>query len=148
MLKFRDILPQPPWKGLPIPRGLANKTKQRNPQGGITQAPFKVKSLDKSKEITLTGIVDTGAIYSTIPTSAIEQLGLPQIGVTSLTLLDGRNVTARMFIGIMEIEGREIGTTFSSLGNGFITIGVRDLEGLGFKVNPSTGKLEPTAILG
>jgi len=148
MQRLRDLLPQPPWKGLPIPRELARRKFKPNPHGGITQVAFKVKSLDKRREVGLTGIADTGSIYTGLSPTLMEELGLPQIGETTLLLADGKSVSARMYAGIIEVEGREVATTFSSLGEKYNTIGVSDLEKLGFKVNPSIGKLEATAILG
>lgn len=148
MRKLRDLLPQPPWEGPPIPKVLARRKPKPNPHGGITQVAFKVKSLDKRREAALTGIADTGSIFTGLPPALMEGLGLPRLGETTFLLADGKSVSAKMYAGIIEVEGREVATTFSSLGEKYSTIGVSDLEKLGFKVNPSTGELEPTAILG
>lgn len=147
-MAFLDLLPALPWEGPPLPKKLVGGGKLHNPHGSLTLTPFKVKSIDESREVSLTGIADTGSIYSAIPVSVVNELGLPYIGDAPVILLDGKRVTAKMFMGIIEIDGKKVGTTFLSLGDGFIAIGVTDLEKLGFKVNPATGTLEPTEILG
>ena len=145
----RDFLPPPPWEGPPIPSIFSKSNSLiRNPHGGYTILPFMVKSIDRDKAKTLMGIADTGSFYTSIPPMVVTELGLTYIGTERFHLGDGRIVESKMFVGIIEIEGKEIGTTFITMANGKIVIGVTDLEKLGFKVNPSMGTLEPTPIFG
>jgi len=139
-----DIKFSPPWEGPPV----SFEKVERNPHGSVTLTPFMVKSIDRTKTTPLVGMVDTGSIYTSIPQTVASELGLVYLGSVPISLLDGRVITANMFGGLIEIEGREIATTFSSVGDGATVIGVTDLEKLGFKVNPLTGKLEPTKIFG
>lgn len=136
-----------PWEGPPI--SFKACTLERNPCGSPTYVPFKVKSVDKRKEVSLTGLADTGSTYSTVPDSVISELALPYLGDTPpIILLSGETMTARSFVGIIEVEGREVGTVIIPCQDNLVVIGVTALEQLGFKVNPATGKLEPTAVFG
>jgi predicted aspartyl protease len=136
----------PPWEDLPI--SFVDNKPERNPHGSITLTPFLVKSMDRAKVAPLVGIADTGAIYSSIPLSVASELGLIYINSVPIITIDGRTVITQMFSGIIDIQGKEVGTTFSSMADGPILIGVTDLEKLGFKVNPVTGKLETIPIYG
>ena len=104
--------------------------------------------MDKTRAAIVEGLADTGATFSSIPSEVARRLGLTFTGEVPVILTTGQEVILTMFAGILEVGGRETGTSFSATERGLVAIGVTDLEKLGLKVNPSTGQLEPTAILG
>ena len=141
-----DLLPQLPWKGPPIPRGLT-KNKAKNPHGGITYVDFKVKSLDKTKSAELKGMVDTGSTISRIPKSVADELGLKIAlrGIPSRQAV-GPMVYTDAVWGYIQIGDKEMLGYISTVEDGRPAVGAATLEIMGYKVNPITGKLEETEI--
>jgi len=102
----------------------------------------------KKGERELEGIlVDSGASYTVLPLKLVKEVGAIKTPYTlDLELGDGRKVKAKaqVYVGSIEIEGREGPAIIASFKGAKSVIGVQSLEALGLKINPSTGKLEPT----
>ena len=92
-------------------------------------------------------LVDTGAIFSVIPRQVLEALGVQPVGRRRF----------RAFGGVVE---KEVGAALIKYRDDFAVMevifgerddapvmGVTTLETLGYRVNPSTGELEPTELL-
>ncbi len=93
-------------------------------------------------------LADTGATFTKIPRSAIEQIGVETGYETEIELGDGRTVTRRLALAEVEIEGVRRPVLVSVGENGERSlVGYTTLESLGFKVNPVTHALEPTPAI-
>ena len=105
-----------------------------NPRGGT--APVEVKVL-----------VDTGAMFTCLPSPQLEALGLaPQWGVP-ITLADGRREEWRATEILMTIDGRTLHTTclFGPPGS-LALLGAVSLEQFALAVDPLTRSLVPTRV--
>ena len=88
-------------------------------------------------------LVDTGATFSVISNQLADRLGLPKLPARKVKLADGTEVNAEVGVIDIKVNGREVPTTVLIMGEEPL-LGVETLETLGLKVNPETGKLEPT----
>ena len=75
---------------------------------GIFNAPFTVFSPDRFLSRSLIGLVDTGAFHSVIPTSILEDLGIPVYTSRDYKLADGSVVALPMGSAHVELEGEVI----------------------------------------
>ena len=100
---------------------------------------------DQVRQMTVTGIVDTGAAMLVLPESVAQQLGLPKKGETSVRYADHRKATRDM-VGRAEIEYAGRKDTFSAVvepGRQDALIGAIVLEALDLLVDYRTQKLQP-----
>ncbi|KPV64563.1 MAG: hypothetical protein AOA66_0096 [Candidatus Bathyarchaeota archaeon BA2] len=90
-------------------------------------------------------LVDTGATYTMFSMNLLDEVGAIKTSYTlDLELGDGRKVKAEVYVAAIRIEDREgpaIVATFKDVKQ---VLGTQTLESLGLKVDPSTGRLEPT----
>jgi len=90
-------------------------------------------------------IIDTGPSYTALPEDVIEKVhawALPR--TVDLELGDGRIVKANTYAVIIGVGDREAATIAVGFKGAKPVVGVRTLEDLGLKVDPTSGKLEPT----
>jgi predicted aspartyl protease len=90
-------------------------------------------------------LVDTGATYTVLPRTVLEQIGawgpMPEMEVE---LGNGVKVKAKAYgvaIKIQDAEAPAIALTFEGAQT---VVGVETLESIGIKLDPTTGKLEFT----
>ena len=91
-------------------------------------------------------LVDTGATESYLPKGILEEIEAtryPQ-GDGEVELGDGRKIWTECYLARIKIEDREGANFIFTFEEVKPAIGVITLERLGFKVNPITGRLEPT----
>ena len=92
-------------------------------------------------------LVDTGAMFTSLPAPQLESLGLtPQWGVP-ITLADGRREEWRATEILMTIDGRTLHTTclFGPPGS-LPLLGAVSLEQFALAVDPLTRTLVPTRV--
>jgi len=90
-------------------------------------------------------IVDTGASYTTLDKDIVEMVGAWAIPHSvNLELGDGRTVSAKIYAVLVGLEDRVAATLAACFEGAKTVLGVRTLEDLGLKVDPVSGKLEPT----
>ncbi len=100
---------------------------------------------DQVRQMTVSGIVDTGAAMLVLPESVADQLGLPKTGETSVRYADHRKAT-RTLVGRAEIEYAGRKDTFSAIvepGRKDALIGAIVLEALDLLVDCRTQQLQP-----
>ena len=88
-------------------------------------------------------LVDTGATFTTISSELADRLGVSRLKPRKVKLANGIEVNAEAGAINIKVNGREVPTTVLIMGEEPL-LGVETLETLGLKVNPETGKLEPT----
>ncbi len=87
-------------------------------------------------------LADTGAFYTTIPPELAEELGIKPVASTKLLLADKREVKASLSYAYIKAIDREGILPIAIMEVPEPLLGVSTLEGLGLKVDPTTGKLE------
>jgi clan AA aspartic protease len=107
-------------------------------------AKVKISSPKREKSITKEMLIDTGATYTCIPPKMAENLGLPFIMETEVTMADGRKTKAIYSAAYIEINGREEATEVRVFEVIEPVIGCSTLEALGLSVDAVSGELKPT----
>lgn len=93
-------------------------------------------------------LVDTGAFHSAIPKELASQLELQVVGEITMTLADSRQVKAPISNARFRFLDRESIFQVVIADVPKPLLGVTALEGLGLKVDPSSGKLEHSRPFG
>ena len=89
-------------------------------------------------------LVDSGALYSVVPSDFLARLGIAPGRTETFTLADGTAIRRRIGSAGFEIDGRWAASTviFGRRGDHAL-LGVVTLEGLGFMVDPIRRRLKP-----
>lgn len=105
-----------------------------NPRGGAS--PVEVKFL-----------VDTGAMFTCLPTPQLEALGLAPVWRVPIALADGRREEWAATEILLTIDGRALHTTclFGPPGS-LSLLGAVSLEQFALSVDPLTRTLVPTRV--
>lgn len=100
------------------------------------------------KSISIKLLVDSGAIYSVIPSSTLEKLGIRPHGERSFTLADGTEITRRIGDATFIIDGQRGASPviFGESGDSAF-LGVVSLEALGFVLDPIRRVLRPLPMI-
>jgi len=89
-------------------------------------------------------LADSGAWFTTIPPKLAEDLGIEPMARTRVTLADKRGVEVGVSLAYFKVFDREAVLQVAIMDVPEPLLGVETLEALGLKVDPTTGKLEPT----
>ncbi len=95
-------------------------------------------------------LVDTGAIYSMLPTKMLQSLGISPHEERKFKLANGDQKsfqTGEAYIEIPEIALGATSIVIFGPGNSTPLLGVTALENLGLQVDPTSGKLKPMELL-
>jgi len=87
-------------------------------------------------------LADTGAYYTIIPPKLAEELNIKPIAKTKLTLADKRVVEVDISLAYIKILDRDGVFNIAIMDVPKPLLGVSTLEGLGIKVDQTTGKFE------
>ena len=92
-------------------------------------------------------LVDTGATWTTIPRRIAEQLSLDIVGQTMVRTAAGPQQLDQSY-AYMAIQGKDI-VSFVLISDTYpgVLVGVTTLEGLGFAVDPNSGRLVDSELL-
>jgi aspartyl protease family protein len=113
---------------------------------GITEVIVEITNpRDQTQWQTVSLVADTGAIFSVIPKSTLEQLGITSYAEKTF---DGSEIHRQLGDVFLRIDGksRTVPTIFGEPSDTPL-LGVTALEILGFSVNPRTRQLEPTKMV-
>lgn len=93
-------------------------------------------------------LVDTGSILTWMPRESLEALDIKPRGFRQFKTIEGKLIRRETGVAVLEYEGLEAVSevVFADEGDGSV-MGVTTLESLGFRVNPTTGKLEYIGLL-
>jgi clan AA aspartic protease len=128
---------------------MSGKERNTAPVVGVTFARVRVSNPRKSDVgfVELEFLIDTGAIYSVVPTSVLEALGIVRLERQEFTLADGTHQAYDIGEACFELEarGRTSQVVFAPEG---VTplLGAFTLESLGLMVNPVTRELKPMRL--
>ena len=73
---------------------------------GTFYADFTLLSRDRTRARTLNGLVDTGASYTMVPASILEDLGLEPFATETFTLADGSRRQYSLGLAEMGLAGK------------------------------------------
>jgi len=105
--------------------------------------PLKV---ERFKDVDL--LVDSGAVFTSIPREVLEELGLSPIDRERLRVYGGGIVERDVGWALVEYGGkrRVVPVIFGERGDAPV-LGATSLEALGYQVDPVTKKLRPVELL-
>ncbi len=117
---------------------------------GFVHVPVKLFAPSNGQEpIEVEMLVDTGAIFTVVPRPVLEQLGIQSRGTRLFQAIDGKPIEREVGGIEIEVEGRRppspVPVVFGDADDGAV-LGVTALEGMGLKVDPVAGILEPTEL--
>ncbi|MCC6058305.1 MAG: Retroviral aspartyl protease [Desulfurococcaceae archaeon] len=115
---------------------------------GFTFIKVRVYNFDLSMWEDIEVLVDSGAIYTSIPRNILEKLGLKPIAKQKLRLFSAEVVERDIGGVVVEYEGRRaiVPVIFGESGD-IPVLGVTALEFLGYQLDPVTKKLKPVELL-
>jgi len=118
-----------------------------NPVGYVKVKGVVANPLKKDKSLELEFLVDTGAMYTSLPESLLQKLEITPTSKRSFLIASGERKEFPVGEARIEVEG--IGVTslvlYGSEGVPSL-LGVTTLELLGLQVDPTTGKLKPAEL--
>jgi aspartyl protease family protein len=112
---------------------------------GITTITAKVLNpADRTRSANVQFIVDSGAAYSVVPASVLEQIGVEAEATKEFFLANGDSVERRMGIAVFEYLGRlTAASVLFGEEDDAPLMGVTTLEGFGFVLDPFKRELRP-----
>ena len=116
---------------------------------GLTSMEIIVENpANSERNQSVVGLIDTGAIFSAVPSEILNELGIRPIGEQVFTLADGSQMRRKKGVALFRCGDRLGGATviFGEPGDG-ILIGVTTLEALGLAFNPLTRELYPLPMV-
>ena len=104
--------------------------------------------LDRDRETTIDMTVDSGAIYSVVPTSVLREIGVTPDRTETFWLADGRSVRRRVGHAVFQMQGKEgiSKVIFGRAGDASL-LGVLTLEVLGLSLDPLKRTLRPLKLM-
>lgn len=93
-------------------------------------------------------LVDSGAIYSVVPTPALDRLGIKPLSQEEFRLANGEKITRRKGVAIFRY-GERIGgadVIFGEEGDSTL-LGAHTLEALGLALDPLKRELRPLPLI-
>lgn len=115
---------------------------------GFTFVKVRLYSLDMSRYEDVELLVDSGALFTSIPRSILEKLDLKPIARYRLRTFSGEVVERDVGGAIIEYESRRavVPVVFGESGDAQV-LGVTTLETLGYQLDPVTKRLRPVEFL-
>ena len=110
--------------------------------------PLRISSMDGQQSRDIEATVDTGAAYTTLPTSLLSELGVVPMGQRRFLLADGRRVYMDFGEARASVDGESV-TTLVVFGENDAPalLGAYTLEGLALAVDPVEQRLIPTHLI-
>ena len=115
---------------------------------GTFSADFIVRDrTDPTREISLTGLVDTGASYTVIPERMLDELGVPRQETLTFAIADGSRQDLDVGMVEMELQGRtkEVYVVFGS-NSGPVLLGAMALESFALAADAKNRALVPAEL--
>jgi clan AA aspartic protease len=106
---------------------------------------WNVENPENAREVFL--LVDTGAIYTVLPRSLLEEMGVKSIGKRKFKLANNQVVERDVGIIGIEIQGIQAHTLVFFGDEGIYLLGATTLEELGLEVDPVKRELRPMELL-
>ena len=114
---------------------------------GTFYVDFVISNQDRSRSRTLHGLVDTGASYTLIPASILEELGIERAESRVFSLADGSRQELSIGWADMELDGRSspVSVVFG-LDSRKILLGAMALESFALAADAKNRRLIPAEL--
>jgi clan AA aspartic protease len=116
---------------------------------GITTAILRVREHRKSEKFAdVEFLVDSGAVYSLVPGSILDELAIEPYREVSFSLADGTSIKRKVASAYFEFEGEggPAPVVYGEVGDQPL-LGATTLESIGLVLNPFTRTLHPMRML-
>ena len=115
---------------------------------GTFRCPLRISSMDGERAMDVEALVDTGAAFTTLPSSLLRDLEIEPIGTRRFRVADGRRVEMDIGQAWATIDGESV-VTIVAFGedSGPSLLGAYTLEGLALAVDPLEERLVPNTML-
>ena|SRR3989344_6731691 len=114
----------------------------------ITYLDIKVKNPQNPQKFTVGHfLVDSGAVYSVMPTSVLKKIGIKSRDKQKFTLANGEVIEKLIGNGLFEYRGRLRGSPVVFGEKGIYLLGAVTLESLGVILDPINRELKPLPML-
>jgi clan AA aspartic protease len=116
---------------------------------GLTHIELSIANPAKpQRRARLSLLVDSGAVYSVVPSSLLRKLGVKPHSRRTFTVADGTQITCRVGDVLFRFDGRQGASPviFGGKDDG-ILLGSVSLEALGFILDPLKRELRPLPML-
>ena len=111
---------------------------------GTFRETLRLESMDGERSVNMEALVDTGASYTVVPGSLLEELGVKPFARRSVELADGRRVSYDIGRAVATVDGCTETTLVMFGEEGTCPLlGAYTLEGLLLAVDPAEGRLVP-----
>ena len=115
---------------------------------GTFKWPLRIASMDGQRVREIEATVDTGAAYTTLPSSLLRELGVEPMGQRRFLLADGRRVDMEYGRAWATINGdSEVTIVVFGEDDAPALLGAYTLEGLALAVDPTSQRLVPTHLI-
>ena len=115
---------------------------------GTFKYPLRVSSMDGQEAREVETTVDTGAAYTTLPSSVLRELGIEPIDKRTFLLADGRRVEMEYGRAWATVNGSsEVTIVVFGEEDAPALLGAYTLEGLALAVDPVAQRLVPTHLI-
>lgn len=100
--------------------------------------------LDPGRRLELEGLVDTGAMFTQVPSNLVAQIGIVASGSRAVHYADGTKDMVPIAKADITVDGLETATMIlCGKPSSLILVGAHTLEGLGLGVDPVHKRLIP-----
>ena len=116
---------------------------------GLTVITINVGNPAKpQKTVPVEFLVDSGAIYSVVPSAILKKLGLSPLSEESFTLANGQKIKRKKGIALFKFQGKLGGADviFGEQGDSTL-LGAFTLEALGLALDPLKRELKPLPLM-
>jgi predicted aspartyl protease len=115
---------------------------------GFVRVKAKVWNVEKpesAREVLL--LADTGAVYTVLPRSLLEEMGVKSVGRRNFKLANNQVIERDVGIVGIEVQGIRAHTIAVFGDEGVYLLGATTLEELGLEIDPVKGELRPMELL-
>lgn len=115
---------------------------------GTFNWPMRISSMDGQQSRDIEATVDTGASFTTLPSSFLRELGIEATGKRRFLVADGRRIEMDYGQAWATIDGESV-VTIVVFGEDETPplLGAYTLEGLALAVDPDAQRLVPTHMI-
>jgi clan AA aspartic protease len=115
---------------------------------GFTYIKVRVYSVDLARHEEVEVLVDSGALFTSIPRPILERLGLRPVTRQRLRVYGGGIVERDVGGAVVEYGGRRaVAPIVFGEAEDIPVLGATALESLGYQIDPVSKKLEPVDLL-
>ena len=114
---------------------------------GTFSLPFSIGNDDETGSLDLQGMVDTGSLYSIVPATILDELGIVRDESETFSMADGSLIDMSIGLALLTLDGRSrtVHVAFGS-DDEIALIGAMTLERFGVAADPLNKRLVPARV--